>query len=406
MMAAALLANASVVAAQEIVLRHALQGRSLDTLATLVLRFNDVQKDKSRIVLQDLRSVENRRQLPQMALLDSDDGMAFFDTLPRYRPLYQVMKESGRRLDSTGMYPQIAAAMSEKPGRLQALPLGLSLPVIYWNKDLFRKAGLDPDAAPRTWREVQQTAGALNAAGIACPLTSSRFNWVHLENVTAQQGDPIFGKGDRVELNGMINVKHLALLASWYRSNFFRYYGAHSEADARFLSGECAMLTGESALYADIHAAGRIDAGVGGLPYYDDEYGATPDNVLPDGAALWFLAGGKKEEYRLMARFVAFLMQPQNQRDWVRGTGYLPMTGQALEALRESGAPPVVFETARQCLARRGERTQLKYCAPLARMRGSMDEQIELLWRDQISAKQALDAAALRANDINTDGTK
>ena len=206
---AALLANASAAAAtnkataqavtaQEIILRHALQGRGLDTLATLVLRFNDAQKDKSRIVLQDFRSVENRRQLPQMALLDADDGMAFFGMVPRYRPLYQVMKESGRRLDSAGIYPQIAAAMSEKPGQLQALPLGLSLPVIYWNKNLFLKAGLQPDTVPRTWHEVQQVADALNEAGVACPLTSSRFSWVHLENVTTQQGEPIFGKGDRV----------------------------------------------------------------------------------------------------------------------------------------------------------------------------------------------------------------
>ncbi|WP_220637043.1 extracellular solute-binding protein [Georgfuchsia toluolica] len=386
--------------AQEVTLRHALSARNLDTLSTLVVRFNAAQKGKGKVVLQDIKSANDGRHLPHMALLDSDDSITFFGTLPRFKPLYQAMKESGVPLDAAGMYPQIAEAMSEKPGQLQALPLGLSLPVIYWNKELFRKAGLAPDTAPRTWHEVQTAAGALNDAGIACPLTSSRFSWVHLENVTTQQGQPIFGQSNRVALNGLINVKHMAMLASWYRSSYFRYYGARSEADARFLSGECAMLTGESSLYADIYAAGRIKAGVGSLPYYEDEYGVTPGNVVPDGAGLWILAGKSKEEYKLMARFVAFLMQPEVQRDWVKGTGYLPMTAQAIAALRESGAPPAVLDAAARRLSIRSDKPRLKSGALLTRLRDNIGEQIELVWRDKISAKQALDVAMQRVNAI------
>ena len=384
--------------AEEITLRHALDGHNLDTLATLVARFNTAQKGKGKVVLQDFKNADDQRHLPHMALLDTDDSMTFFGTLPRFKPLYQVMKESGQKLDSAGMYPQIAEAMSEKPGQLQALPLGLSLPVIYWNKELFHKAGLPPDAALRTWHDVQQAAGALNEAGIACPLTSSRFSWVHLENVTTQQGQPIFGKSNHVALNGLINVKHMAMLASWYRSAYFRYYGARTEADARFLSGECAMLTGESSLYADIYAAGRIKVGVGGLPYYEDEYGVAPGNVVPDGVGLWMLAGKSKEEYRLMARFVVFLMQPDVQRDWVRGTGYLPMTAQAITALRESGLPSVVLDAVARRLSKRNDKQRLKSGALLTRVRDSVSEQVDLLWLDRISAKQALDNAMQRAN--------
>lgn len=383
--------------AQEVSLRHALSGRHLDTLATVVLRFNAQQKGGGKVVLQEVNGLQDRRQLPHMALLDTDDELAFFASLPRFKPLYQVMKESGQRLDSASLYPQIAEAMSEKPGQLFALPLGLSLPVLYWNKELFRKAGLDPDVALRTWREVQQAAGALNEAGIACPLTSSRFSWVHLENVTTQQGQPIFGPANRVALNGLINVKHMAMLASWYRSSYFRYYGSHAEADAHFLSGECAMLTGESALYDDIAAAGQFKAGVSGLPYYEDEYGAVPGNVVPDGSALWMLAGKSAAEYKLMARFAAFLMQRDVQRDWVKGTGYLPMTPQAATALRESGAPPLVFDAASRRLTQRNK-PRLKKGVLLTRLRDSIGEQVDLLWRDQISAKQALDTAMQRVN--------
>jgi sn-glycerol 3-phosphate transport system substrate-binding protein len=398
--AVCLLVSAAPLHAQEVTLRHALTGRSLDTLSTLVARFNATQKGKSKVVLEDLKSVEDRRRLPDMALLDSDDNITFFDTaVPRYKPLYQAMKESGQKLATKGMYPQALDAMSEKSGQLQALPIGLSVPVIYWNKDMFRKAGLDPEVAPSTWRDVQKAAGALNEVGVACPLTSSRFSWVHLENVTLQQGQPVVNQNNRVALNGLINVKHVAMLASWYRSAYFRYYGDRAEADARFLSGECAMLTGASSLYADIFSAGKIKTGVAGLPYYDDEYGAAPGNVSPDGVGLWMLAGKSQEEYKLMARFVAFLMQPDVQRDWVKGTGYLPMTSEAVAALRESGVPPVVLDGAARMLSKRSDKARLRSGMQQTRVRNNIGEQIDLVWRDKATAKQALDTAMLRVNN-------
>lgn len=388
--------------AQEVVLRHGLSSRNLETLSALTERFNAAQKGKAKIVLQDVKSVDDRRQLPGMALLDTEDDVVFFGTLPRFKPLFQLMKETGTKLDTATMYPQMLDAMSDKPGQLQALPIAMSLPVLFWNKEAFRGAKLDPEVAPRTWREVQEAAGALFDAGVSCPLTSSRFSWVHLENVTTQQGQPVFGQSNRVALNGLINVKHLAMLATWYRSSYFRYYGAHTEADARFLSGECAMLTGDSSLYADIHAQGRIKAGVGGLPYYDDEYGFVPGNVVPDGAGLYVLAGKKKEDYRVMARFIAFLMQRDSQLEWVKGTGYLPMTSVALAGLRDMGVPQNVLDATGKRLSMRGDKARLKSGALLTRVRQSIGEQVELLWRDQVSAKQALDTAMLRANTVGS----
>lgn len=384
--------------AQQIVLRHNLDARNAQVLDTLVQRFNATQKGKAGVTLEAAKNVADKHQLPALALLDTDDDINFFGTLPRFRPVHQVMKEAGTRLETATMYPLILDAASDKPGQLNALPIGLSMPVLYWNKEAFRKAGLDPDVPPRTWRQVQDTAGALLDAGVACPLTSSHFSWVHLENVTTQQGQPIFGQSNRVALNGLINVKHLAMLATWYRSSYFRYYGAHSEGDARFLSGECAMLTSDSSLYADIHAEGRIQAGVAGLPYYDDEYGFQPGNTVPDGASLYVLAGRKKDDYKVAARFIAFLMQRDAQLEWVRGTGYLPMTSAALAGLRDGGVPDTVLNPLSRRLAMRGDKARLKSGVLLTRVRRSVDEQVQLLWSDKVSAKQALDTAMLRAN--------
>lgn len=383
--------------AQEVVLRHALEGGAQDALSTLVLRFNDAQKGKARVVLQGLQGLDDRRPLPAMALLDTDDSMSFFDTRPRFKSLQQAMTEAGEKLDRRRFYPVIADAVDDAAGRIQALPLGLSLPVLLWNKTAFQKAGLNPESGPATWSRVQDAAGALLDAGYRCPLTSSRFAWVHLENLSAQHNEPIVSRPGHILLNGLMEVKHVALLSSWYKSNYFRYYGPRLEGNAAFLSGECAMLTGESGLYAQA-VRGGFPVGIMPLPYYDDVHGVTPHNVLPDGASLWLLTGKKKAEYRVAARFVSFMMQPGNQREWVKHSGYLPMTRDAFAAIKESEMPVTLQNEIERRLTISKVTARPKVGGLLDLMRDALDEEIEFVWRNEKPAKEALDNAMRRIN--------
>lgn len=395
---------APVQARDEIVLRHALSGPALDTLTTLVQRFNSGQKGKSGVVLQNLAGMEEdaRRQLPHLALLDTDDSVAFFGTLPRFKMLYQVMAESREKFDAKRFFPLVADAVDDTRGRLQALPLGLSLPVLMWNKDAYRKAGLDPEKAPKTWWELQEHAGRLYDAGIKCPYTSSRFAWVHLENLSSQHGEDYALRektgAPRVALNRLVNVKHLALMASWYKSYYLHYFGAGNESDRKFISGDCAILTGESYLYAEAQRAG-FAVGVAAVPYYDDVREATPGRILPDGAALWVLANHKKQEYQVAARFVGFMLRPEVQLEWVRATGYLPMTPAAVDALRAAGVAPTLLDAATRRLSERKPATaRTKHGAGLYRLREIVNQEVAEVWANSKPAKEALDTATRRFN--------
>ena len=396
--------SAAAQAGEEIVLRHALTGRAQQTLATLVQRFNAEQKGRGSVLLQELRSVEPdaRHQLPHLALLDADDSMEFFGTRPRFKMLYQVMAESREKLDTRRLFPLLVDAVDDTLGRLQALPLGLSLPVLMWNKEAFSKAGLDPEQAPKTWWEVQERAGKLYDAGSKCPFTSSRFAWVHLENLSSQHGEPFAVRekngSTHVALNRLVDVKHIALLTSWYKSFYFHYFGSGAQSDRKFISGECAMWTGESSLYAEA-MRGSFPVGVAELPYYDDVRGATPSKVLPDGAALWVLAGYKKKDYQLAARFASYMLSPQVQLEWVRATGYLPMTPAAIEALKAAGIAPTLLDAATRRLSERKSVTaRTKHGAGLNRMREILNEEIAAVWANAKPAKEALDTAMQRFN--------
>lgn len=394
---------------QEIVLRHTLTGVPLDTLATLALRFNDqeakLKKGGGRILLEDAQGVADKAHLPHLALFDQDDAMAVFDTRPRFRSLHQVMEAGKQRFDAKQFYPQILDAVDDVAGRMQGLPLAMSLPVLFYNKAAFAKAGLNPDVPPKTWWETQDYAGKLRDAGFKCPLTSSRFAWVHVENVASQHGEPLVvknGKQDQLALNNMVNVKHLALLTSWHKSFYFIYSGPGREGDERFASGECAMLTGESALYARLmRQKPEFSFGIGVLPHYDDVYGARPVQVLPEGAALWVLAADKKPEQEVIARFIAFLLKPEVQREWVRATGFLPMTPEAVQALREAGGDPSLLARAEQRLSMpKRDAARTKSGFGRSRIRNILNEEMEFVWSNQKPPKLALDTAVARSAPI------
>lgn len=387
---------------QELRLRHALEANALDALSTLVVRFNDEQKGKGAIRLESRPAPEEHRPSPHLALLDRSDSMAFFGTLPRFQALHELMAAGGEKLDARIFLPQIADAIDDGAGRLQALPLALGLPVLYLNRTQLRAAGVDLERPPRTWWELQEVAGKAFDAGIKCPLTSSDFAWVHVENLASQHDQTIAQRhktGDRLMVNSLVNVKHIALLASWQKSRYFHYSGPGREGDARFLSGECAMLTGESSLYAEALRR-NLDVAILPLPHYDDVHGAKPAEILPDGASLWVLAGMKKDELRLAARFFRFLLRPEIQRDWVRGTTFLPMTAAAIDALRQSGAFPVpLLDAAQKRLAMPTKNSSRPRAgAARERLRAIFGEEIDPVWNGNRPAKEALDLTVQRAN--------
>lgn len=404
------LARAAVSAAAnaplDIVLRHNLAGNAVEALTALVLRFNDeeakLKQGGGRVLIEDARSVEDRARLPHLALFDPDDALELFGTRPRFRPLNEVMSAGRQPFAASVFYPQMADAVQDLAGRLQALPLAFSLPALFYNKEAFRQAGLDPEAPPQTWWQLQEVAGRLREAGVLCPLTSSRFAWVHVENVASQHGESIVvknGKQNQLAVNNLVNVKHMALLTSWQKSRYFIYSGPAREGDERFASGECAMLTGESALYARLaKQKPAFSVGVAPLPHYDDVHGARPAQVLPDGAALWVLAADKKPELAVIARFIGFLLRPEIQRDWVRSTGFLPMTAAAVQALREAGANPQLLAQAEARLMmtkREAARARLGY--DKSRIRPILNEEVEFVWSLTKPPKAALDSAVARA---------
>src|SRR5262249_13245123 len=101
------------------------------------------------------------------------------------KPVYQLMAEAGEKFDPKGYLPAVTGYYTTADGKMLSLPFNSSTAVLYYNKDAFKKAGLDPMKPPKTWPEVGDYSKKLQAAGYPCGFTTEWPDWIQLEELSA-----------------------------------------------------------------------------------------------------------------------------------------------------------------------------------------------------------------------------
>ena len=313
------------------------------------------------------------------------------------RPLWQVEGEAGVAI---GTEPALGSAeeLLDAQGRLLALPVGRSTPVLYYNRDAFRLALLDPAKPPATWYEMVPTLAALLGAGSDCGLTIAWPSSVVLENLAAWHNQAF--ATDRLMFNNRLAVRWVSTLVSWQKAGYFSYAGRRDEAEARFAAGECALLAAPSSSYADLRGRVKFDLGVAPFPYYDD-FDDAPLNTLGAGGALWVIAGRAKADYAGVARFLAFFARPTVQAEWHQRTGLVPLTAEAYEITRSQGfyaVYPAHEIAVRQLMVKGTPNWKSLRLGQFPRVRSIIDEELESAWQGKKTPVDALNAAVRRGN--------
>jgi len=259
------------------------------------------------------------------------------------KPVYEVMAESGIPFDPEAYLPTVTGYYTSREGKMLSMPFNSSTPILWYNVEAFKKAGLDPDKPPKTWPEVAEYSKKLVAAGYGGGFSTSWISWIHFENFSAWHNVPFgtkengFGGLDtEFVYNSPLHVKHIQHLADWQKDKIFVYGGRRNDGNAKFQTGEVAMHTESSAGYASFKANCKFEFRTGMLPYWPDAPGA-PQNTIIGGASLWVLQGHAAEEYKGVAAFFTYLSSPAVQAEWHKATGYLPITKAAYDLAKDQG---------------------------------------------------------------------
>lgn len=325
-------------------------------------------------------------------------------------PVYDVFKNAGIAFDEKQFVPTVAGYYSDANGHLISQPFNSSTPVLYYNKDAFKKAGLNPDEPPKTWQDLEKDAAALRKAGMSCGYASGWQGWIQIENFSAWHGLPVATKNNgfdgtdaKLEFNQPIQVRHIQMLEEMNKKGEFTYYGRKDESTAKFYNGDCGITTASSGSLADIRHYAKFNYGVGMMPY-DATVPNAPQNAIIGGASLWVMKGKDASTYKGVAEFMQYLAQPDIAAEWHQKTGYLPITTAAYELTRKQGfydqnlgadtatrqmlnKPPLPF-------------TKGMRLGNMPQIRTIVDEELEGVWTGKKTPQAALDNAVSRGNEL------
>jgi sn-glycerol 3-phosphate transport system substrate-binding protein len=345
-------------------------------------------------------------------------------------PVWELMRDNEIKIDWNDFIKPVVGYYT-KDGKLYSMPYNSSTPILYYNKDAFKKAGLDPEKPPKTWHDVEAFSKKIIAAGGAkCGFSTGWPSWTMVENMHATHDQPFASKRngfdgvDGVELliNREFGLKHVGALNAWQKDNVYSYGGRQGAGDPKFVNGDCAMYIQSSAVITGFTKSIKFDWGTGELPHWGAPYKKATSII--GGATLWVLKGKPQAEYRGVAKFLEFLAKPEQQMWWHVNTGYLAISNTAVRNLEQgyhfvknpkqytafaqltglSPTPPAALKDKKAAPAK-PERVATPNSQGLrlgnfVQIRDVIESELENIFAGKRTVKQGLDEAVAKSNAL------
>lgn len=254
-------------------------------------------------------------------------------------PVHELLAAHGHRVDWSDFIKPIAGFYSWR-NQLQAMPFNSSTPILFFNREVFARAGLEKPAA--TWQELEEQFRRMKAAGIpAGTVMAGDYHWSWFENYSAINDMPYATRSngfDGLDTEFVYNrtgvVGQVGRMKRWLDDGLMVMAGQGFSPESVFTSGRAATYIASTAAHAGIMAARDLPWDATYLPY---EEGREPRNSTIGGAVLWALRGHSEADNAGTAAFLAHLAKPETQVWWHRTTGYVPATNAAYAMARAEG---------------------------------------------------------------------
>ncbi|NIA10863.1 MAG: extracellular solute-binding protein [Nitrospiraceae bacterium] len=236
-------------------------------------------------------------------------------------------------------------------GKFNSIPWNSSTPILFYNKDIFRKAGLDPNKPPRTFEEMLAVSKQIVDSGaVKHAVTWPLHSWF-FEEWMGNMGADLFNNGngrDARATESLLTSDGAKTILTWWKEmadkGYWTYSGKVEDWDgshALFLSGQVAMEVGSTSnvtRYENTAAENGFELGTGYLPYPATSVAGKklsgPVGVIVGGASLWITKDHPAAQLQAAKDFVIWLTNPENTIRWHKGTGYFPIRKSAVDVLK------------------------------------------------------------------------
>ena len=402
---------------------HAMGGHNLEVVNTLVEEFNSSQ-DQVEVKAQYTGSYNDTLTKTQSAVQTG--------TAPHIIQIYeigtQMMLDSGIIMPIEDLGKEVAGDNSfdwDKflvpvsnyytiDGKLNSMPFNSSTPILYYDRDAFEEAGLDPNRPPQTFAELKEYARKLtikNDDGTVerYGFTLGIVGWF-VEQMVANQDATLVnndnGRSARAtasNLNEEAAVRFVKLWKEMVDEGIMLNPGRGWDgANQAFSSGRAAMLiesTSSVAGFTENAEAAGFELGTGFLPR---PAAANRGGVIIGGASLWTIADHPEEELKATWEFLKWLSEEEQQVYWFENTGYFPVTKAAVEREMNNKFfaenPNYLTAFLQLLLSKKAVSTQGALIGTFPEVRQIVEESVEKTLEGNMTPQAAMDEAAERVN--------
>lgn len=337
-----LLLGASTLASakEKIIFWHAMGGNFQPTLNKIVEEYNKSQ-DKIEVealyqgsyqeALNKFKSVQGTDKAPALIQLNEISTEYMYNS-GAITPMQEFVKKDNydlTKLEDTLINYYIIN------GTLYSMPFNSSASILLYNKDAFKEVGLDPEKAPKSYKELAEAAKKLTKGTERYGFAMIMDAWF-IEQLLANENTLYVneenGRAGKSPTAVAYNGEKIKTIFNWlndmYRDNTATSYGKeYQNTRAAFLSGKVSMYIDSSAGIQQLTELANFEIGSAYVPSENGEFTGVPIG----GASLWITNSVSDEKQAAAWDFVKYAVSKESQALWASSTGYYSVNKEAYD---------------------------------------------------------------------------
>lgn len=354
------MADAKDVEGTEISFWHSMGGVNGQAIDALVEKFNTENEFGITVNAQYQGEYDdslNKLKSAQIGNMGADlvqvyeIGSRFMIESGWITPMQEMIDADG--YDMSSIEPNLAAYYTIDD-KLYSMPFNSSTPIMYYNKDMFEKAGITE--VPDSLEAIEEVGEQLlNKGGAGEVISLGIYGWFFEQFMGKQGLDYANNENGRKEAATAVafdeNGGAANILTAWkslYDKGYAPNVGKGGDAGlADFSAGKSAITLGSTASLKQIlqDVNGKFEVGTA---YFPKVKPSDEGGVSIGGASLWALNNNDPKKARATWEFIKFLVSSESQAYWNAQTGYFPVTTDAHEeqVFKDNIAKYPQFQTA------------------------------------------------------------
>ena len=337
-----LLLGASTLASakEKIIFWHAMGGNFQPTLNKIVEEYNKSQ-DKVEVealyqgsyqeALNKFKSVQGTDKAPALIQLNEISTEYMYNS-GAITPMQEFVKKDN--YDLTKLEDTLINYYTIN-GTLYSMPFNSSASILLYNKDAFKEVGLDPEKAPKSYKELAEAAKKLTKGTERYGFAMIMDAWF-IEQLLANENTLYVneenGRAGKYPTAVAYNGEKIKTIFNWlndmYRDNTATSYGKeYQNTRAAFLSGKVSMYIDSSAGIQQLTELANFEIGSAYVPSENGEFTGVPIG----GASLWITNSVSDEKQAAAWDFVKYAVSKESQALWASSTGYYSVNKEAYD---------------------------------------------------------------------------